>query len=292
MIMLTEKCLLILLQISIAQGDLMMKTFYLNKKSDLLSRPISKYDGRECVHTLNKKFLMPEKLTLCYRHQPMVFNYRSGLVSVGKINNQWGNLAIGIVHGNYDSGGWFGFVEGLKPINWIPMGLHRFTTQVWRHSCISVDFADGIIQLFENGNKVHEEPFEDSQEIYRKLQTDLTVVTVGCAYIENLEEDWTYSMSMLGRFTDFQMFSRILSNEEMEDITGCKRVVQGDLLSWERDEWYLNGTEKTSEVEYLRFQGDVCKDLSSSLHLVPFTVKGLQHGASRVCSKLSGHVAG
>ena len=120
----------------------------------------------------------------------------------------------------------------------------------------------------------------------------MTVVTVGCAYIENLEEDWTYSMSMLGRFTDFQMFSRVLSNEEMEDITGCKRIVQGDLLSWEQDEWYLNGTDKNSEVEYLRFQGDVCKDLSSSLHLVPFTVKGLQHGASRVCSKLSGHVAG
>ena len=97
--------------------------------------------------------------------------------------------------------------------------------------------------------------------------------------------------SLLGRYSDFQMFSGLLEKEEMEEITGCKKFAQGNLISWEQDVWYLNGTRKTSEVEYLRFKGDVCKDLSSSIHLVPFTVKGLQHGAVRVCNKLSGYVA-
>ena len=291
MITRTVKTFLILLVLSQTQGSPLLKTFYLNKKAALLSRPISEYNGRECVHTLGKKLRLPEQFSFCYRHQPMVFNYRSGLISIGKIDSRWGNLEVGIVYGNYDSGVWLGLVEGLKPIKWISLGLHKFPTQVWRHSCITVDFENGVFQLFENGNKMHEEPFENSQEIYKKLQREMTIVTVGCAYIENLEEDWTYAMSMLGRFTDFQIFGRTLSTEEMEDITGCRKIAEGDLVSWEQDDWYLNGTERTSEVEYLRFKGDVCKDLSSSLHLVPFTAKGLHYGASSVCEKLSGHVA-
>ena len=269
----------------------MLKTFYLNKKSDLLSRPISQYNGRECVHTAGKKFFLPEQFTLCYRHQPIVFNYRSGLISFGKIDSSWSSLEFGMVYGNYDSGSWIGFVQGVKPIIWIPMGLHRFTTQVWRHACIAFDFKAATLQLYENGNKMHEEYFDKLREIYQKLKTEMTIVTLGCAYIENREEDWSYAMSLLGRYSDFQMFSRLLEKEEMEDITGCKKVVQGNLISWEQDVWYLNGTMNTTEVEHLRFRGDVCKDLSSSIHLVPFTVKGLHHGAMRVCNKLSGYVS-
>ena len=291
MILIIVRRIIPLLFLSLAGGNPMLKTFYLNKKSDLLSRPISQYNGRECVHTDRKKFFLPEQITLCYRHQPMVFNYRSGLISFGKIESSWSNLEVGIVYANYDSGEWLGFVEGLKPITWIPMGLHQFTTQLWRHSCIAFDFKAATLQLYENGNKMHEEHFNKLRDIYNKLKTEMTIVTLGCAYIESKEEDWTYAMSLLGRYSDFQMFSRLLRKKEMEDITGCKKIVQGDLLSWEQDDWVLNSTRKTSDVEYLRFKGDVCKDLSSSLHLVPFPVKGLHYGAERVCSKLSGYVA-
>ena len=120
----------------------------------------------------------------------------------------------------------------------------------------------------------------------------MNISTIGCAYIDSLEEDWTYAASMLGRFTDFQVFGRVLSQVDMEDITGCRKIVQGDLVSWSQDTWFLNGTEKTSEEEKLRFQGDICKDLSSSYHLVPLAGKGLHYGAVEVCNKLSGSLAG
>ena len=282
------------LLISLAVGDPILKTFYLNKKSQLERRPISQYEGRECAHTIGKQVLLTEQFTLCYRHQPMVFNYRSGLISFGKIESSWRNLEMGFLYSNYDSGEWIGFVEGLNPIIWIPLGLHKFTTQVWRHSCFALDFKATTLQLYENGDKMHEGKFEKLREIYAKIKMEMNIFTIGCAYIESLseEEDWTYAASMLGRYSDFQLFGRILSRKDMEDITGCRKIVQGDLVSWERDEWFLNGTKKTSEVERLRFQGDVCKDLSSSLHLVPFPVKGLQYGAMDVCNKLSGDVAG
>ena len=228
MIFFLKRLLLLVVIASLSLSNQLLKTFYLNKKASLTSRPISQYNGRECIHTMDKVFSLPRKSTICYRHQPMVFNYRSGLISIGKIDERWGNLKIGIVYGNYDSGGWLGIVEGLKPINWIPMGLHRFTTQVWRHTCITLDFSSGIIQLFENGEKMHEEALKNYHNVFEKLQEDMTLVTVGCAYIENLDEDWTYAMSMLGRFTDFQLFGRVLQNKEMEEITGCQKIVQDD----------------------------------------------------------------
>ena len=278
--------------VSLSRGNLMLKTFYMNKKSQLDSRPISPYNGRECIHTVDKRVLLPKQITLCYRHQPMVFNYRSGLISFGQINNQWSNLDYGFVYGNYDSGEWLGFVEGLKPITWIPMGLHQFKTQVWRHACITFDFEGAQLQLYENGEKMHEENFEKLKEIYKKLNRNMTIFTLGCAYIDSLEEDWTYSMSMLGRYTDFQVFGRILEAEEMTAITGCKESVQGDLVSWLEDTWFMNGSLQTSREETLRFKGDVCKDLTQSIHLIPLPVKGLHYGADQVCNKLAGHVAG
>ena len=94
----------------------------------------------------------------------------------------------------------------------------------------------------------------------------MNLVTVGYAYTESLENDWTYAASMFGRFTDFQVLGRVLQDEEMEDITGCRKIMQGDILSWEKDNWFLNGTDKTNVIEYSSFDKDVCKDFSSSYH--------------------------
>ena len=294
----TEKAMLVLILICLAVGNLatgnpVLETFYLNKKSQLESRPISQYEGRECAHSMGKQIILTEQFTLCYRHQPMIFNYRSGVFSFGRIDSSWSNLEVGFVYVNFDSGTWIGFVEGLNPIAWMPLGLHQFTTQVWRHSCIAFDFKKTTLQLYENGKKMHERKFELLKDIYSTIKMDMNmnIFTIGCAYIDSLDEDWTYAASMLGRYTDLQVFGRILSKKDMEDITGCRKVIQGDLVSWEQDEWFLNGTKKTSEVERLRFEGDICKDLSTSFHLVPFTVKGLEFGGVEVCSKLSGDVA-
>ena len=139
--------MLVLMLISVAASNPVLKTFYLNKKSQLERRPISPYEGRECAHTKDKQVFLDKQFTICYRHQPMVFNYRSGLISVGKINSEWSNLELGFVYGNYDSGEWIGFVEGLKPIIWIPMykNLQKLTTQVWRHTCLAFDFEKANI---------------------------------------------------------------------------------------------------------------------------------------------------
>ena len=109
----------------------------------------------------------------------------------------------------------------------------------------------------ENGLKRYEETYDRLKEIWKKLNSSINLVTVGCWYIpyKSGEEEF----SMFGEFTDFQIFGRILSEQEMNDITGCNKRMDGDIVSWANEDWYLNGTEKTSRQEIIEFEGEVCR---------------------------------
>ena len=64
--------------------------------------------------------------------------------------------------------------------------------------------------------------------------------------------------SHVGIVTDFQLFSRILSKQEMERWTGCQERLQGDIVSWDTEEWSFNQTGNGSTIEYLDFENNVC----------------------------------
>ena len=38
--------------------------------------------------------------------------------------------------------------------------------------------------------------------------------------------------SAMGSFTDFNVWSRVLSDEEMVGFTNCRQMLQGDLIPW------------------------------------------------------------
>ena len=111
---------------------------------------------------------------------------------------------------------------------------------------------------------------------------------MGCWYIPYKSEEEEFSM--FGEFTDLQMFGRTLTDQEMNEITGCKKRKEGDLISWESEEWHLNGTEKTSKQEILDFEGEVCRIETNSFVLMPFKQKGLPFGISATCEKLTGQL--
>ena len=95
---------------------------------------------------------------------------------------------------------------------------------------------------------------------------------------------------MFGEFTDLQMFGRTLTDKEMIEITGCNMEKNGDVISWKREEWILNGTEKTSKEEVLDFEEEVCRKGEKSILFMPFKQKGLPYGITNTCEKLSGKV--
>ena len=64
-------------------------------------------------------------------------------------------------------------------------------------------------------------------------------MTAGCTYRGST------SLSVHGKVTDFQMWRRVLAEEELEQITGCQAFPVGDLVSWEGDSWFLNSSRGT-----------------------------------------------
>ena len=44
-------------------------------------------------------------------------------------------------------------------------------------------------------------------------------------------------MSSMGRFTDFNVWNRDLSENEMRDFTKCSKRMIGDLIPWNIDDW-------------------------------------------------------
>ena len=198
----------------------------------------------------------------------------------------WTDFEFGFIFGVWYSGAWLGYKEKGKPMSWINMGSHFIDIHAWRHTCITLDFKSEKYSNSENGLKRYEETYDRLKEIWKKLNSSINLVTVGCWYIpyKSGEEEF----SMFGEFTDFQIFGRILSEQEMNDITGCNKRMEGDIISWESEDWHLNGTEKTSRQEIIEFEGEVCRKEQDSFLLMPFKQKGLPFGMSDTCEKLTG----
>ena len=45
------------------------------------------------------------------------------------------------------------------------------------------------------------------------------------------------SASTMGSFTDFNVWSSALSEEEMVDFTRCRTEMAGDLIPWDKEDW-------------------------------------------------------
>ena len=56
---------------------------------------------------------------------------------------------------------------------------------------------------------------------------------------EKITKIW-FAENLSGYLTNVQIYSRLLTNEEMRDITTCKRFMPGDYLSWQTTEFTTN----------------------------------------------------
>ena len=67
--------------------------------------------------------------------------------------------------------------------------------------------------------------------------------------------------------TDFQIFGRTLTRQDMNEWTGCKQRVYGDIVNLDSKDWVFNKTDNIREVEYLDFENDICfaRDYSMSV---------------------------
>ena len=109
-------------------------------------------------------------------------------------------------------------------------------------------------------------------------------------------------MSTHGKVTDFQMWDEVLPDEQLlkvknrdphllhsrSQVTGCEEFPEGNLVSWEKTNWFLNSSRGTvffnitlmvnsniyqARKETLDLERDVCRSRNLSLHMVPYKLK-------------------
>ena len=96
-------------------------------------------------------------------------------------------------------------------------------------------------------------------------------------------------MSLHGKITDFQMWDKVLSDDEMIQITGCKMFKEGNFQKWDQDNWFLNSSRGTASMEMLDLEQHVCQSTNLSLHLIPYPIK-FDPEALHMCTKFSGEI--
>ena len=284
-------CSIVLSTLVVLSSSFEIRSFFLNKHADLLRKPFSLASGRECVHTTRTDIKLTEEITICYRQKPYMIRGKSGVFTFGTLDETWSDFQYGFTFGVWNSGAWLGYKEKGKPLSWINMGRHRIEIHAWRHTCITLNFKTGVYTSTENGLKRKEDTYKRLTEIGKKLNFTIDIVTIGCWFVPKDGISTYGELSEYGEFTDFQMFGTILSQEELNRITGCELRKEGDIISWDNETWYLNGTEKTTEIEVLDYKKEICDKKKTGFLLVPIKQKGLPFGLADTCEKIGGRVS-
>ena len=237
----------------------------------------------DCLHTSRTNISIPKTISFCYRYKPVVTpTLKWVTVFVGNVNNNWTQgfeVDRGFDFAIWSYGPWVAARDNGSVV-WISMGKGEgFELLAWRHSCLTINFDDGHSILFEDGQLQFEDTFDEYVEFKEKMPSSVNMISVGCSV-------GAYEDSNIGVVTDFQMFGRILTKQEMEEWTGCNKRISGDIISWDTENWYFNKTEGVSEIEYLEFDENICNVEEKSNHVFP--IKASFQKALKLCEKVSG----
>ena len=220
----------------------------------------------DCVHSA-RTISLPKEFTICYRYKKL---FNSGL----KNQMKWGHIFLGsIENGIIDYGIFFG-IWSWSPwlgvadpkMNWVGFGYNAEPSLLtWRHTCLVTSLRDGTFILYENGKRISKKKIKFYEELGEKYP-NFTVpqIFVGC---DPIIKD--IAQSHPGIVTDFQIFNGKLEENALEEWTSCKERIEGDLLSWDTEEWVFNKTGNGSNIEYIDFHNDICLNKTSSYQLFP-----------------------
>ena len=121
----------------------------------------------------------------------------------------------------------------------------------WHSICLGFDAKKRFIYFVQNGETL----VNTSQpKIWAEKNRGYDTTMIGPVKLHFEEENfdkgihWAYhywsgfmigpnTQPFTGYLTDIQIFGKSLTTEEMHDITSCKLFKQGDIYSWDADDW-------------------------------------------------------
>ena len=282
--------LLILLLLIIGSKSQSMTSYFLNRNY-FLQTPLSFRNPRiDCVHINTSQILpLPENLTMCLRAKPLRYRLKHNpwtqVAGFGTIKEDYTDMVEGLLLGVYEHLIWIGVKYNESDnLVWVSLGKNEFKElQVWRHLCLSVQFNTGELHLADNGEIF----YKVRSEKVKRLGKTMNFVSAGCFFKSSGN---TLYMSMQGEITDFQIFSRILSESEMKEVTGCKNRMVGDIIDWDKTVWISNSSLDTITRDALDWKMDVCGKSQQSFNIVPLKVD-FEPESLTMCKKFSTRLA-
>ena len=95
--------------------------------------------------------------------------------------------------------------------------------------------------------------------------------------------------SLIGYFTDFQIWDRALSYEEMVEITTCQSYPQGSLIPWNIDDWELYDPDKAQWLS--KVEVDTALFCPKQSKYIFFPNAGTFETLPEFCQMFSGEIA-
>jgi len=270
--------------------------YYLNADYDYRNMMDWSKPDIDCLHTVGDPIPFPEKVTVCVRNMHMTYSNPvassyAHAFGFGTYLDDWTELKEGFFYGEWETGPWWGYKTKEKTAagsyGWVGLGDNGGSDHgVWTHTCTVIDFTNGRTASVENGVKFFDKEFEALIPAYKGFVKQIKTVSAGCVY----KLGTTPHMSIHGKVTDFQMWNKILSDEDMIKITSCEKFKSGNLLDWETGNWFLNSSRGTARMEMMDLQSEICAPRTSSLHLIPYKLS-FEPESLHMCTKFSGKIA-
>ena len=224
-----------------------------------------------CVRLEKKPFILPQKFTFCFRINHDISESANFISFVGTkhgrsvledfdnnvpwndlvgegehamVNlvtlhkNHWNTVWTSIHNGTWDSNG-----QAFKGWQWYE----------WESWCIGIDFENGQVTSYVDGHFDGASVYEGDMSFqlylnntyqYTREPRLVTDVFFGC----NLFREGSYFRTT-GKMTNWQLFDRILTADEMINMTTCNREkIPGNLINFEKENFTIYG-QNTKEIE-------------------------------------------
>ena len=209
---------------------------------------ISKFIPKTGAEVLNSSLLGQEQVTLCarlltYQFTTHLYSWPAHNVLVFSpelyIYTGWSNIGFPVA----------GVVTSGK-INAFPI----WDPGVWTHVCLMLDSASEILKLTLNGETiVIETEYGFSHE---KITKNLNLL--------GFPHNPGYTGSMFGRITDVHLWSRVLTEGEAQDWTGCRWFGEGGhLVDWRTAQVRVEGLRQV-QLE----REEVCREREAQRFLL------------------------
>ena len=134
------------------------------------------------------------------------------------------------------------FVAGYLPLekkSTVTQELKDYRHRTWTHLCWSFSTLTGISQFFHDGILLgtHSVNISNTDLAMRGAQKMYDTALIFGQEPDIMRDEFDNFEAYLGELCEFNIWSYILTNSNIMEMASCKRLMRGNVLSWNKTNW-------------------------------------------------------